>query len=122
MSYGVLLMRRCSACACSSLAARCCTRRGTVDKPSKPEILRAIGILIKQHRIERGQTQRQLAAVIGLSRPSVVNMEQGNQGISITTLYAIARALEIDVTQLIPIDTNATAITKIPISGLVEGT
>lgn len=82
----------------------------THNTSSENNIMTAIGIIIRAHRINKTMSQRTLGAMIGLSRASIVNIEQGKQNVNVVTLYAIARALDIDVIQLVPINDKPNAI------------
>ena len=63
------------------------------------------GSRIRPLREERGLTQEQLAAVAGLTRETVRQIESNSQRLavaSLETLEAIARALDVPVAQMIP--------------------
>ena len=57
---------------------------------------------IDEYRDKTDITQEELAAKIGLSRASIVNMEQGRQNVSLERLFDIAVVLKCNVTDLIP--------------------
>ena len=62
-----------------------------------------LGGLIRTRRNRLNMSQADLAERIGLTRPSVVNIEFGNHGsVSVHVLCAIADALCIPVHRLIP--------------------
>ncbi len=61
-----------------------------------------VGQKMRQLRMERRLSQNDLAQAIGLSRTSVVNIEQGRQKILLHTLYDIADVFEVPVTDLLP--------------------
>lgn len=61
-----------------------------------------IGENVTQARKRHGITQDQLAKMIHLSRTSVVNLEGGNQRCPVDTLYDIAGACGITITELLP--------------------
>jgi transcriptional regulator with XRE-family HTH domain len=56
---------------------------------------------IKQWRINKGLSQERLGSRVGLSGPSISQIENGNQGYSQENLEAIAEALGIDVVDLL---------------------
>ena len=47
--------------------------------------------IIEQKRKERGMTQQQLAAALGVSRQTIVSLESGKYNPSILLAHAIAR-------------------------------
>lgn len=56
---------------------------------------------IAQRRMSLGMTQEQLAMKVGLSRTSIVNVEQGRQGIISEALPIWAKALKWSTLQLV---------------------
>lgn len=56
-------------------------------------VYRQIGILLMCHRHENDMSQEQLADLIGLTRSSVANLENGRQRIMLHTLVLIAALL-----------------------------
>ncbi|GFQ65486.1 uncharacterized protein TNCT_280461 [Trichonephila clavata] len=62
-----------------------------------------VGQRVKSWRLERGYTQKDLAEKIGITRQVVLQYEKGTRRISIEKLYAIAEALSVSITDLIPI-------------------
>lgn len=60
-----------------------------------------LGECIKQYRMEADIKQDLLASYIGLTRVSVVNIEQGKQKVQIHTLLEIAKYLQIPVSLLL---------------------
>ncbi len=59
-----------------------------------------LGKKIKNARGTRSQAELALAS--SLSRTSITNIEKGRQHLPLHTLYAIANALEIPITELLP--------------------
>ena len=57
---------------------------------------------LKQIRKKRGLNQTQLSKKIGLSRTSIVNMESGNQKISIDNLYMLCKILDVKSSEFLP--------------------
>lgn len=49
-----------------------------------------------------GFTQQQLADAAGLTRPSIVNIERGRQKVMLHSLYSMAAALRVPVSDLLP--------------------
>ncbi|CAQ54382.1 Putative transcriptional regulator [Wolbachia endosymbiont wPip_Mol of Culex molestus] len=62
-----------------------------------------VGEKVKNWRLERGYTQKDLAEKIGVKYWVILQYEKGNRRISIERLYAITEALSISITDLIPI-------------------
>ncbi|WP_264377001.1 MULTISPECIES: WO male-killing family protein Wmk [unclassified Wolbachia] len=61
-----------------------------------------VGQKVKNWRLERGYTQKDLAEKIGVKYWVILQYEKGNRRISIERLYAIADALSVSITDLIP--------------------
>lgn len=57
---------------------------------------------IRTKREELGRTQEEITELAGLSRTSLVNIESGLQGVTLSNLYALAEALGIDPRELLP--------------------
>lgn len=57
---------------------------------SKERINDYVGMRIMEVRLAYRYTQEELAQVLGLTRTSVINMEQGRQVVSLFYLYKIA--------------------------------
>ena len=64
----------------------------------------ATGARIRAARVARGLTQTELAASVGLTRTSVVNIEKGRQKMLVHTLHDFAAALGSVVADLLPPD------------------
>ncbi|WP_253303106.1 WO male-killing family protein Wmk [Wolbachia endosymbiont of Phyllotreta cruciferae] len=62
-----------------------------------------VGKKVKNWRLERGYTQKDLAEKIGVKYWVILQYEKGNRRISIERLYAITEALSISITDLIPV-------------------
>ena len=71
------------------------------------EILMPVGKNIKRIRNSVNITQDQLAELVGMSRPSLVNIECGRQSLNAQQLIAFSRVLEVSADVLL---------------GLVDGT
>lgn len=61
-----------------------------------------IGQRIRRVRERRRLSQGQLAKRLGLSRTSVVNLEQGRQRVPLDRIYDAARYMGVPVTRLLP--------------------
>lgn len=62
----------------------------------------ALGMNIRRARVERGLTIVELAARVGRTHQQVQKYETGANRVAVSTLYAIARALDAPVTDLLP--------------------
>ena len=69
---------------------------------SGDQLYPAIGRAVRSARDEAGLTQEELGRRVGLKRTSITNLEAGRQQIQVHTLYALAEALGITVTALLP--------------------
>jgi transcriptional regulator with XRE-family HTH domain len=65
-------------------------------------LYRAIGKLVRLARERAALTQEQLAARVGLTRTSITNIERGRQKIQVHTLCAIAEAVGVPCSALLP--------------------
>jgi transcriptional regulator with XRE-family HTH domain len=59
------------------------------------------GERLRELRDERGETQRSLAELTGMTHPYISEMERGLKVPSLTTIVRLAIALECDVTDLV---------------------
>ncbi|MFP3024559.1 MAG: helix-turn-helix domain-containing protein, partial [Wolbachia sp.] len=62
-----------------------------------------VGQKVKNWRLEREYTQKDLAEKIGVKYWVILQYEKGNRRIPIERLYAIIEALSISITDLIPV-------------------
>jgi transcriptional regulator with XRE-family HTH domain len=60
------------------------------------------GRLLRELRRRTAMSQDLLAEAAGVSRTSIVNIEAGRQGISLSTLYRLALALRLTPQALLP--------------------
>jgi transcriptional regulator with XRE-family HTH domain len=60
----------------------------------------AFGIQLRVLRLERGISQEELAARSGLHRTYVSSVERGKRNLTLTNIYALADALDVDVRKL----------------------
>jgi ribosome-binding protein aMBF1 (putative translation factor) len=64
-------------------------------KGTTPASFRTIGRLIKERRIEKGLSQRQLALAVQMKQPDVSKVEEGKKNITLFTLIRLCKALGI---------------------------
>ncbi|WP_353278486.1 helix-turn-helix domain-containing protein [Wolbachia endosymbiont (group A) of Udea olivalis] len=62
-----------------------------------------VGEKVKNWRLERGYTQKDLAEKIGVKYWVILQYEKGNRRVPIERLYAISETLSISITDLIPV-------------------
>jgi transcriptional regulator with XRE-family HTH domain len=65
-------------------------------------LYREIGTRIRARRLQLVKTQEELAKVVGLSRPSLANIEGGRQTLLVHQLCLIAEALNLPTHDLLP--------------------
>lgn len=66
-------------------------------------IYKSFGRHVAIRRGAMGLTQAQLAGRVGMSRPSIANIERGQQNLSLHLVYRLTEALGLDdVTDLLP--------------------
>lgn len=71
-------------------------------KLSKNGICTEVGALIYLARKTKGLTQRELSERLGVSRPSIANIEVGRQNLTLVRLFEIAEALGVSPQSLVP--------------------
>ena len=76
------------------------------------QIYREVGRNIKLYRKSAFITQAQLAVEIGISRPSLANIEAGRQQLLVHHLYSIAGALDLDSPKALLPSTPALTLRK----------
>lgn len=87
---------------CYDVSAAYLLGEETVDTSDQEALYREIGARIRAEREDLGFDQGELAEEIGLTRTSITNIEAGRQRMLIHTLYAIANALGVSITVLLP--------------------
>lgn len=60
------------------------------------------GAIVRHHRQERNLNQADVADIIGRSRTSYINMEQGRQAIALEHLVKIALVFKVEISELVP--------------------
>lgn len=64
----------------------------------------AVGLRVRLLRYERGLTQEELAAAAGMSRNSLLWLENGQRSLLFDRLYDLADALGVDISDLMVSD------------------
>jgi transcriptional regulator with XRE-family HTH domain len=67
----------------------------------KQELLKYLGANIKRTREEKGMTQQELASLCNFEKSNMSRLEAGNTNPTIYTLYKVALALKVDLTDVI---------------------
>ena len=67
-----------------------------------------IGKRVRNARKRAGLNQGELAARVKMARTSICNIEAGRQGLSCASLYALARSLEVQPRDLLPLMSEVT--------------
>jgi len=73
-----------------------------IGKKEQGEFYKQVGGLIKQARLKRDLKQEFIANKLGLTRTSIVNIEQGEQRIQLHAILELAKMFEMDVTEFFP--------------------
>ncbi|HBG48540.1 MAG TPA: hypothetical protein DDW90_03345 [Cyanobacteria bacterium UBA9971] len=86
-------------------------------KEQRQHIIKKLGLLIKQARIEKTKSISLISDEVGLSKSIWADLERGQKDPQFTTLWRIAEALEIPLSQIIAsleeeIDKNLSFIEK----------
>ncbi|BAG00271.1 MAG: helix-turn-helix domain-containing protein [Pseudanabaena sp.] len=68
---------------------------------SKAVILRALGLMIREHRAALGISQEELGLRCHLDRTYISGLERGVRNPSLTALVTLAKGLNITVSQLL---------------------
>jgi len=63
--------------------------------------LKIIGSNVQRFRLTEGFTQNFLAEKSGVSRSSIANLENGRAAVSLYSMFLIAKALRIEISDLI---------------------
>ena len=75
-----------------------------MDNKAKKTILIQFGNTLRKLRLEKGLTQEQLANELGVEISQISRIERGVINTSITNLYAISSALNIDISDFFASD------------------
>lgn len=71
---------------------------------TQPALFRKFGELIKEARIKKGLSQKQLALRIGMKQPDISRVEEGGKNITLYTVMRLCRTLKI---KRIDVDSDA---------------
>lgn len=68
---------------------------------TKSEYLLSLAENIKKLRKAQGMTQKELGEKIGSNHTAIVRMEKGKQDCRISTLFSVAKALNVEIADLV---------------------
>ena len=68
------------------------------------DINKEVGLNIRRIREQRGLSQEKLAALAGIHRVYMGQVERGEKNIGVVNLEKIAKALEVDIRVLVDVD------------------
>ncbi|MBV1777452.1 helix-turn-helix domain-containing protein [Burkholderiaceae bacterium DAT-1] len=66
------------------------------------DLARKFGGIMRQHRVQKGISQDELALMTDIDRSYVGRIERGEVNITLEKVYRLARALECNVSDLLP--------------------
>ena len=72
-----------------------------MSTPDEAKLLRAFGKRLAEIRKSKGLTQSELAERVGVSVVTIAYIETGKRWVRLGTMYKIARALGVDVGELL---------------------
>lgn len=72
----------------------------------KEELLKAIGLRIKNTRVSKAISQQELAAACNFEKSNMSRIESGGSNITIYTLQKIASALNVRLTDLVDVSST----------------
>jgi len=78
--------------------------RQTVAVPDDQELYEEFGKGLKALRENKQLSQTALAGLAHISRTSLINIEQGGQGVPLRLLLALAIALDVEIDELVSSD------------------
>ena len=70
-------------------------RRSARIEGGPPNFLRSLGTRLREARIEKGLSQRQLALQVGIKQPDISRMEEGKKNMTLFTLVRLCKVLGI---------------------------
>lgn len=71
---------------------------------TEKELLKKLGLKIKQLRTEKGLSQLDLGDEINVEKSNVSRMESGKFNTKILTLFKVAKALDLSLSELLKIE------------------
>lgn len=71
---------------------------------TEKQLLKKIGVRIKQIRTEKGLSQSDLAYEVPMEKANISRLESGQFNTKIITLYNVAKALDMDLSDLLKLD------------------
>jgi transcriptional regulator with XRE-family HTH domain len=71
---------------------------------TEKELLKRVGLRIKQLRTEKGLSQADLGIEIDVEKSNVSRMESGRFNTKVLTLFKVAKALDLTLSELVKIE------------------
>lgn len=68
---------------------------------TEKELLKNLGIRVRELRKSRGLSQQQLAELLGVSDPMISNLENGKKSIKIINLYTLSEVFDVTIDYLL---------------------
>lgn len=85
------------------------------DDDLKRRLYRKVGAVLRKERDRHDLTQEQLAAMAGLKRTTITNIEAGRNGVPLFTLFKLADALDLEPHDLIPHRDDLRERSRVPV-------
>ena len=73
----------------------------SLDEPAPEEVLSIFGENLREARIQRGLTQAELGVAAGVSQRRMSGIESGNQNITARTMASLAKAVGVELCELL---------------------
>lgn len=73
--------------------------------------------MLRRERESAGLTQSQIAAIVGLQRTSITQIELGSQQAPLHVIYDLCSALKIDIFTLLPSNEEVAELSAVPVAG-----
>jgi|GEM_PF-406936 len=71
-------------------------------KGTYPIVFQSIGRIVKEMRVKKGLSQKQLAQYVGMKQPDISSIEEGKKNITLYTLFRLCKVLGIKRIELVP--------------------
>ncbi len=75
-----------------------------MESAAEPVLLKRFGKRIAKLRKEKELTQQQLAEKVNMSVVAIAYIETGKRWVRLSTLYKIANALDVDISELLKLE------------------
>ena len=68
---------------------------------ARNDVLKLFGARVREHRLEKGWSQEQLASKVGLDRTYIGGVERGERNLGLKNLFRLADALGVEPSALL---------------------